>query len=76
MTTRLFEVLLALAVWYAFIREAVAIMQRVRYNKTHRYKVFLVNIYDIPYYMIEFFLLPYIAVRWLKKHFLNTTKTK
>lgn len=73
-TVKSFEVLFGIAgwytfiaVWYAFIREAVAITQRVRYNKTHKYKVFLISIGDIPYFLIEFFLLPLLAVRWVTK---------
>jgi len=53
--------------YYAYARLLFIIIQRWRYNKSHNRKVFMVSMFDIPSLMIEFFMLPVIAIKWIKK---------
>ena len=62
--------------FYAYARALRTIIQRYLHNKTHRRKVFLVTMADIPYFLVEFFLVPIIVVRWLRKKYRVTHDAK
>ena len=63
----LFTGIFVVSALYAYVRALFVIIARVKYNKTHRGKVWLVSMEDIPCLMIEFFCLPYLAVRGLSR---------
>jgi hypothetical protein len=69
-----YEVVLVVAAYYAFARAFWTIIQRWLHNRTHKRKVYLVTMADIPYFLFEFFRLPVITVRWLRnRHRRETT---
>ncbi|HEX7723023.1 MAG TPA: hypothetical protein VF397_12745 [Pyrinomonadaceae bacterium] len=53
--------IIALAAIYALIRLLWYIPQRVKYNRTHRQSILVVSMGDVPYFFVEFFLLPYLG---------------
>ena len=64
-----YEILLGIAFCYVVGRTVWVMVQRWQYNKTHRRKLFLVQMYDTAYFFIEFCILPVFGVRWLVKRF-------